>query len=52
MANKKDLSENSIYTHYVLPALIKAGWDLQKQIREEVYFTDGRIYVKCELRAK
>ena len=45
MANKKDLSENSIYTHYVLPALIKAGWDLQKQIREEVYFTDGRIYV-------
>ncbi len=45
MANKKDLSENSIYTHYVLPAFIKAGWDLQKQIREEVYFTDGRIYV-------
>jgi type I restriction enzyme R subunit len=45
MANKTDLSENSIYTHYVLPALIKAGWDLQKQIRENVYFTDGRIYV-------
>lgn len=45
MTNKKDLSENSIYTHYVLPALIKSGWDLQKQIREEVYFTDGRIYV-------
>ncbi|MGB4498333.1 MAG: DEAD/DEAH box helicase family protein [Methylococcaceae bacterium] len=45
MANKTDLSESSIYTHYVLPALIKAGWDLQKQIRENVYFTDGRIYV-------
>jgi type I restriction enzyme R subunit len=45
MANKTELSENSIYTHYILPALIKAGWDLQKQIRENVYFTDGRIYV-------
>lgn len=45
MDSKKELSETSIYTHYILPALIKAGWDLQKQIREEVYFTDGRIYV-------
>ncbi len=45
MGSKKELSETSIYTHYILPALIKAGWDLQKQIREEVYFTDGRIYV-------
>ncbi len=25
--------------------MIKAGWDLEKHIREEVYFTDGRIYV-------
>jgi len=45
MGKKTDFSENSIYTHYILPALIKAGWDLQKQIRENVYFTDGRIYV-------
>ncbi len=46
MGSKKELSENSIYTHFVIPALIKAGWDLQKQIREQVYFTDGRIQVK------
>jgi type I restriction enzyme, R subunit len=45
MASKKALSENSIYTHYILPNLIKSGWDLQKQIRENVYFTDGRIYI-------
>ena len=45
MISKKELSENSIYTHYVLPSLIKSGWDLQKHIRENVYFTDGRIYV-------
>ena len=46
MSSKSQLSENSIYTHFVLPTLIKAGWDLQTQIREEVYFTDGRIQVK------
>ncbi|OQW93267.1 MAG: restriction endonuclease [Beggiatoa sp. IS2] len=45
MVSKKELSENSIYTHYVLPNLIKSGWDLQKHIRENVYFTDGRIYL-------
>ena len=45
MGSKKELSENSIYTHFVIPALTKAGWDLQKQIREQVYFTDGRIQV-------
>jgi len=45
MASKKDLSERDICTKYILPALIKAGWDVQTQIREEVYFTDGRIYV-------
>lgn len=45
MVSKKELSENSIYTHYVLPNLINSGWDLQKQIRENVYFTDGRIYI-------
>ena len=45
MASKKDLSERDICTKYILPALVKAGWDVQTQIREEVYFTDGRIYV-------
>ncbi len=46
MASKKGLSERDICTKYILPALEKAGWDIQTQIREEVYFTDGRIYVK------
>jgi type I restriction enzyme R subunit len=46
MSHKTELSENSIYTHFVIPALTKAGWDLQNQIREQVYFTDGRIQVK------
>ena len=46
MTNKKELSERDICTQFILPALVKAGWDVSKQIREEVYFTDGRIFVK------
>ena len=46
MASKKDLSERDICTQFILPALKKAGWDIATQIREEVSFTDGRIYVK------
>ena len=46
MTSKKDLSERDICSQFILPALIKAGWDPEKQIREEVFFTDGRVFVK------
>ncbi len=46
MVEKKGLSERDICTKYVLPALKQAGWDIQKQVREEVFFTDGRVYIK------
>ncbi|MEK6599748.1 MAG: type I restriction endonuclease subunit R, partial [Deltaproteobacteria bacterium] len=46
MSNKKELSERDICTQFILPALVRAGWDVSKQVREEVYFTDGRIFVK------
>lgn len=49
MTNKKDLSERDICTKFITPALEQAGWDMQKQVREEVGFTDGRIYVKGNL---
>lgn len=42
----KKLSERDICTKFITPALIEAGWDLHKQIREEVSFTAGRIVVK------
>ena len=45
MANKRDLTEADIRSKYITPALTAAGWDLHKQIREEQYFTDGRIRV-------
>jgi type I restriction enzyme R subunit len=46
MTNKKELSERDICTQFILPAIVKAGWNIEKQIREEVFFTDGRIFVK------
>ncbi|MEH2378835.1 MAG: DEAD/DEAH box helicase family protein [Nostoc sp.] len=46
MTDKRELSEQDICTQYILPALLKSGWDVSKQVREQVYFTDGRIYVK------
>ncbi|WP_281227921.1 EcoAI/FtnUII family type I restriction enzme subunit R [Flavobacterium aquiphilum] len=50
--NKKDLSERDICTKFITPALEKAGWDLHKQILEEVFFTDGKIYVRGKLTAR
>ncbi len=52
MGSKKDLSERDICTQFILPALTKAGWNVEKQIREEVYFTNGRIFVKGNKTAR
>ncbi len=52
MINKKSLSERDICTKFITPALLKAGWDLHKQILEEVFFTDGKIYVRGKLTAR
>jgi len=42
----KNLSERDICTKFITPAFVKAGWNLQDQIREEVFFTKGRIIVR------
>ncbi|WP_194756630.1 hypothetical protein [Aliidiomarina indica] len=52
MTNKKGLSERDICTKLIMPALKQAGWDMQKKVREEVGFTDGRIYVKRTFTAE
>ena len=49
MSSKKELSERDICTKYINPALAKSGWNIETQIREEVSFTDGKIYVKGNL---
>ena len=50
--DKKNLTEKEICEKYITPALVESGWDLQGQIREEVTFTDGRIYVRGNLTAR
>lgn len=44
--NKKDLSESDIKAKFITPAIICVGWDEQTQLGREIFFTDGRIYVK------
>ncbi|CAM8635832.1 HsdR Type I site-specific restriction-modification system, R (restriction) subunit and related helicases [Comamonadaceae bacterium] len=50
--NKKSLSERDICTKFITPGLLAAGWDIDSQIREEVGFTDGRIYVRGKLHTR
>ena len=47
--NKKDLSERDICTKFITPSLERAGWDVISQVREEVFFTKGRIIVRGKL---
>ena len=47
--SKRDLSERDICTKFITPALEQAGWDVLSQIREEVFFTKGRIIVRGKL---
>lgn len=44
--NKKNLSERDVCTKFITPAIVSSGWSLKNQIREEVYFTDGRVIIK------
>ena len=47
--DKKTLSERDICTKFITPALCKAGWDVDTQVREELFFTKGRIIVRGKL---
>ncbi|WP_339197709.1 DEAD/DEAH box helicase family protein [Aeribacillus sp. FSL k6-2211] len=49
---KSGYTERDICTKFITPALVKAGWDLHKQIREEVTFTAGRIVVKGKMHTR
>jgi type I restriction enzyme R subunit len=49
---KKTLSERDICTKYITPAITQAGWDIHRQIREEVSFTAGRVIVRGKLHTR
>jgi type I restriction enzyme, R subunit len=47
--NKKSLTEADIRTKFITPALAGpdgSKWDVMTQLREEVYFTKGRVIVR------
>lgn len=50
--SKKLLSERDICTKFISPAIENAGWNKHTQYLEEVFFTDGKIYVKGRLTAR
>ena len=47
--DKRNLTERDICSKFILPALKRASWDEMLQIREELYFTKGRIIVRGKL---
>ncbi len=47
--DESGLTESDICTKFILPAVKRAGWDEMLQVREEVYFTEGRIIVRGKL---
>lgn len=50
--NKKSLSETDIRSKFITPAICGehgAGWDLMTQVREEAYFTKGRVIVRGKM---
>ena len=47
--NKKELTEADIRTKFITPALVGADgqkWNVMTQLREEAYFTKGRVIVR------
>ncbi|MHC2480964.1 EcoAI/FtnUII family type I restriction enzme subunit R [Rhizobium leguminosarum] len=50
--DKRSLTERDICTKFILPAVTQAGWDTMLQVREEVFFTKGRITVRGKLVAR
>ena len=47
--DKRQLSETDIRTKFITPAILgpsEKKWDLMTQIREEAYFTKGRVIVR------
>ena len=47
--NKKELTETDIRTKFITPAIVGGNgekWDVMTQVREEIYFTKGRVIVR------
>ena len=50
--SRRDLTEADVCMRFITPALTRAGWDLHRQVRREVSFTDGEIIVRGRMVAR
>lgn len=50
--DKEALSERDICTKYSAPAIAKGGRDMQRQVREEVTFTGGRVIERGKMHTR
>lgn len=50
--DKKKLTERDICTKFINPALMSAGWDILRQVREEHPITNGRVIVRGRLHTR
>ena len=50
--SEPSLSERDVCTKIITPAVERAGWDIQSQVREEVSLTAGRVMVRGQLVAR
>ncbi|HEI2465720.1 TPA: DEAD/DEAH box helicase family protein [Escherichia coli] len=50
--NLSNLTEADIITKCVMPAILNAGWDNTKQIRQEVKLRDGKVIVRGKVAAR
>jgi len=50
--SKKSFTEQDICSKFITPAIVEAGWDLHRQIREQYSFTKGRIKINGKTIAR
>ena len=52
LMKKRDMTEEDIKVKYITPAIERAGWNIEKQVKFEYSFTDGRIIVRGNVTAR
>lgn len=52
LLHKKHMSEEEIKMNFITPDILAANWDMQRQIRAEYTFTDGRVIVRGKFTAR
>ncbi len=52
LMKKRDMTEEDIKVKFITPAIERAGWNTERQVKFEYSFTDGRIIVRGNVIAR